>query len=247
VSEIPTIVQAIPDAQRNPHMLEEMVRGLGNARADDAEEVLFKLAEDDPRFYLDHQWRSSVLKLGTVSSARRLIDLTMNGTLNSKSRDEWHWRRELAKLISEHPEVRTYVRELLKDGPTNQALALLAHTVGESPEADDLLMLVEYEIKTGRSFLNWRSIQLAVTEQVSSKDWQGAYNVVPIPAIELRRKLLALTGSAAADAPPGRCLNAIDKIRDEYGAPETEPRHPDLASGRTWPILTPDADAEDGD
>lgn len=246
VSEVPTIVQAISDAQRNPHMLEEMVRGLGNAPADDAEEVLFKLAEDDPRFYLDHQWRSTALKLGTASSARRLIDLTMSGTLNGKSRDEWHWRRELAGLISEHPEVRTYVRDLLKDGPTNEALALLAHTVGENPEADDLLMLVECEIKSERSFLNWRSIQTAVTEQVSSKDWQGAYNIVPIPVVELRQKLLALTGSAAA-APPVRCLNAIDKIRDEYGAPESEPRHPDLASGRTWPILVPDVDAELGD
>ncbi len=153
VSEIPKIVQAIPDAQRNPHMLEEMVRALGNARADDAEEVLFKLAEDDPRFYLDHQWRSSAMKLGTVSCARRLIDLTLKGTLNGKFRDEWHWRRELAGLISKHPEVRIYVRELLKDGPTNEALALLAHAIGENPDADDLLLLVDCEVKTGRSFL----------------------------------------------------------------------------------------------
>ena len=246
-SEIPTIVQKIPDAKRNPHILEEMVRGLGIVRADDAEDVLFKLAEDDPRFYLDHQWRSSVTKLGTVSSARHLIDLVLKGALNGKSQDGWRWGRELAKLISEHLEVRVYVRELLKDGPTNDALALLAHSVGESPEADDLLMLVECEIKIGRSFLNRRSIQLAVTEQVLSKDWQGAYDVVPIPAVELRQKLLALTNGDAADAPPARCLNIIDKIRDECGAPETEPRHPDLASGRTWPILAPDAGAEGGD
>jgi hypothetical protein len=246
VSEIPTIVQAIPDAQRNPHMLEEMVHGLGNAPADGVEEVLFKLAEDDPRFYFDHQWRSTASKLGTASSGRRLIDLMLSGTLNGKSRDEWHWRRDLAGLISEHPDVRTYVRELLKDGPTNETLALLAHAIGENPDADDLLMLVDCEVKTGRSFLNRRSIQTAVTEQVSSKDWQGAYNIVPISAVGLRQTLLALTGNGAVDAPAARCLNAIDKIRDEYGAPETEPRHPDLASRRTWPILMPNADAEDG-
>jgi hypothetical protein len=247
VSEIHTIVQVIPDAQRNPHMLEEMVRGLGNAPADDAEKVLFKLAEDDPRFYLDHQWRSTALKLGTASSARRLIDLTMSGTLNGKSLDEWHWRRELARLIAEHPEVRAYVRELLKDGPTDEALALLAHTVDENPETDDLLLLVECEIKSGRSFLNWRSIQMAVTEQIASKDWEGAYNVVSIPAVELRQKLLALTSSNRADGPAARCLNTVDKIRDECGAPETERRHPDLDSGRPWPILAPDPDAEGRD
>ena len=244
VSGIPAIVRSIPDAQRNPNMLDEMVRELGNTPADDTEAALFKLAEDDPRFYLDHQWWSTALRLGTASSVRRLIDLTVSGTLSGRSHDEWHWRRELAGLISEHPEVRAYVRELLKDGPTNESLALLAHTVSENPEADDLLMLVESEIKTGRSFLNWRSIQTAVTEQVPSKDWQGAYNVVPVPAVELRKELLALTGSGGDDDPAARCLNTIDKMRDEYGAPETEPRHPDLASGCPWPILTPDPDAE---
>jgi hypothetical protein len=37
-------------------------------------------------------------------------------------------------------------------------------------------------------------------------------------------------------------LNQIDEIRDEYGLPEGEPRHPDLASGRPWPILQFDPD-----
>jgi hypothetical protein len=38
-------------------------------------------------------------------------------------------------------------------------------------------------------------------------------------------------------------LNDIDLIRDEYGLPEGEPRHPDLASGKAWPIMTPDPEA----
>lgn len=36
-------------------------------------------------------------------------------------------------------------------------------------------------------------------------------------------------------------------FRDEYGAPENEPRHPDLGSGRPWPILAPEPIANDGD
>lgn len=246
VSEVPAIVREIPDAQRNPHLLEEIVLGLGNAPAAEAEEVLFELAEDDPRFYLDRQWRSTALRLGTASSARRLVDLTVSGALNTKSFDEWHWRRELAGLISEHPEVRTYVRELLKDGPTSKHLELLAHTVAEDPDANDLLMLLEAEITTGQSFLGWRSIENVVTAHVPSEHWKGTYNVVPVPAVELRQKLLALTSSGGADDPAARCLNSIDKLRDAYGAPEIEPRHPDLVSGRPWPILTPDPDADDG-
>jgi hypothetical protein len=32
------------------------------------------------------------------------------------------------------------------------------------------------------------------------------------------------------------CLIAIDEIRDEYGPAESEPRHPDIDSGRQWPV-----------
>jgi hypothetical protein len=35
------------------------------------------------------------------------------------------------------------------------------------------------------------------------------------------------------------CLNQIDKIRDKYGTPDSEPRHPNLASGKPWPIILP--------
>ena len=55
-----------------------------------------------------------------------------------------------------------------------------------------------------------------------------------------------MTCSGDEDDRAARCLNYIDKLRDEYGAPESEPRHPDITSGRPWPILIPDPDAEDG-
>lgn len=107
-------------------------------------------------------------------------------------------------------------------------------------------MLIDFEMKTGRSFISWQSIPSAVTERFPTENWAGAYNVVPVPATELRRKLLAKTGGGGKDDPAARCLNFTDKLRDNYGAPEPEPRHPDLASGRPWPILPPDPDAEDG-
>ncbi|SHO63571.1 hypothetical protein SAMN02745172_01437 [Pseudoxanthobacter soli DSM 19599] len=246
VTDLPAIVSVMPDAQREPRMLEEMVGGLSSSCSDDAEDVTFTLAEADPRLYQNHQWRATALRFGTVSAARRLVDLTVSGALDGKSYDGWHWQRELGGLISEFSEVRAYAYDLLKDGPTTKQLALLASAVAEAPDTDGVVMLIDFEMKTGRSFMTWQSIQRAVTEHVPAENWEGAYNVVPVPAVELRRKLLAMTGSGGKDDPATRCLNIIDKLRDEYGAPESEPRHPDLASGRRWPILTPDLDAEDG-
>jgi hypothetical protein len=55
-----------------------------------------------------------------------------------------------------------------------------------------------------------------------------------------------MTTTGGADDTAARCLNFLDQIRDEYGSPENEPRHPDLASGRPWPIipLEPNGNAE---
>lgn len=246
VTDLPAIVRDMPEAQRDPRMLEEMVAGLSSSPLGDAESVTFTLAEEDPRLYQNHQWRATALRFGTVSAARRLVDLTVSGALDGRSYDGWHCQRELGGLISEFSEVRAYVHDLLKDGPTTKQLTLLASAVAEDPGTDGILMLIDFEMKTGRSFMTWQSIQSSVTEHVPAENWAGAYDVVPVPAVELRRKLLAMTGSGGKDDPAARCLNLIDKLRDEYGAPESEPRHPDLASGRPWPILTPDPDAEDG-
>ena len=246
VTGLPAIVRGMPDTQRHPRMLEEMVRGLGSSPSDDAEDVTFTLAEDDPRLYQNHAWRATSLSFGTVSAARRLVDLTVSGALDDKSYDGWGWQRELGGLISEFSEVRAYVHDLLKDRPTTKQLVLLAGAVAENPGTDGVLMLIDFEKRTGRSYMGRQAVESVVCEHVPAEDWEGAYNIVPVEATELRRKLLALTGSGSKDDPAARCLNLIDKLRDEYGAPDSEPRHPDLASGRPWPILTPDPDAEDG-
>ena len=186
------------------------------------------------------------MSLGTISSARRLVDLSVSGALDGKSYDGWSWQRELGNFISKFPELRSYVYDLLRNAPTSKQRTLLAGAVAEDPDTDGVLILIDLDVKAGRSFMGWQAIQGAVTERVPAENWEGAYNVVPVPAVELRQKLLAMTGSGGKEDPAARCLNLIDKLRDDYGAPESEPRHPDLASGRPWPILTPDPDAADG-
>lgn len=185
------------------------------------------------------------MELGTVTAARRIVDLTVTGILNGRSaNDAFRWRNELSGLISRLPDIRAYVLELLQRGLPQEPTTVLASAVAENPRTEDLVALIRLEIETGQSFLSWRSIERAVNEHVPSESWKGSYDIVPVPAVELRKTLLSMTRSGGADDAAGRCLNTIDKIRDEYGAPEDEQRHPDLASGRSWPILRPDADVE---
>lgn len=237
------VVRSMPDAQREPRFLEGMVDALAVTPSAGAEETLFKLAEQDPRFYENYQWRAAALKLGTVSSAHRLIELIETGVFNTKSGDGWRWSRELGTLIERHPEVRRQVYGLLQDDDWSPAHGLLAQAVSENPDGEGLVLLVDIENKQQRPMFDWCTIEAVVTKHVPVENWSNAYNVEPVSAAELRQALLALTADGGPADAAARCLTIIDIIRDERGVPLSEPRHPDLASGKAWPIMKPDPDA----
>ena len=76
-----------------------------------------------------------------------------------------------------------------------------------------------------------------MSERVFSDGEDGTYNLRPVPASGLRRKLLAMTMDGGPNDIAARYLNRIDEVRDQLGTSDFEPRHPDLVSGKAWPIL----------
>lgn len=63
------------------------------------------------------------------------------------------------------------------------------------------------------------------------------YNFYPVSVASLRRELFEMleSGDAHLTTLAEECLSNIDDIRDDFGIAESEPRHPDVASGRPWP------------
>ncbi|MNV61638.1 hypothetical protein D3C71_1541540 [compost metagenome] len=168
--------------------------------------------------------------------------MTARGAFDQTTGD-WHLAQELGSLIAAHPNLRSHVNRLLKDSPITPGLEMLARAVAEHPDEDGLLLLSRFEKELKRTFVTRRTIDRLVTEDVPIDSWSGAYNVVPVPAGRLRQTLLSLTTDGSSADAAARWLRQIDWIRDEHGIPEGEPRHPDLASGKPWPILQPDPDA----
>jgi hypothetical protein len=59
---------------------------------------------------------------------------------------------------------------------------------------------------------------------------------VPSSAEELRRRLLEVRMHDPTRARSATvALKLIDCLRDKYGYPDDEPRHPNIASGHDWP------------
>lgn len=234
------IVRSMAPTQREPRFLGEMVSALVYAPSTEAEEVLFRLAEEDARFYLDERWRATALRFGTPTSARRIIDLTAIGAFDGTTTNDWHLARELGSLIATHPNLRAHVYSKLEEGPTTRGLSILAYAVAECPDEDGILLLVRFEKALKRPFVGQQTVERLVTEHVPAEDWAGAYNIVPVAAGCLRKKLFALSTDGGGADTAAHWMRQIDWYRDEYGKPEAEPRHPDLASGKPWPIMRPD-------
>jgi len=239
------VVRELPERFRTSSFLDELLREIGSLSSDDAENVLFQIAEGDPRFYGDQVWRDVAIRRDTASAARKIVDLVAHGAFESIGLRPLDLQSEIAGLISKRSELRAYVYELLRSGPMSPGLTLLARSVAEEPDAEGLLLLTQIEVAERQSFVSHHTIVKAVTKHVPDENWKGVYNIVAVPTAELRRRLLAMTSDGGPLDVAARCLTAIDRIRDENSAPESEPRHPDLASGRPWPILVRDPDATD--
>ncbi|MER8846786.1 NACHT domain-containing protein [Mesorhizobium australicum] len=240
-AQLADTVAALPPRQREPQFLDEMIRATEWVQTPEVEEALFKLAENDGTFYTNHAWRDAVRRRSTSTSARRYLDLVIEGKIDGRDSSQ-----EIAGLLSTHSELRNYAYSLLKHG-VSPKLVLLASAVAEVNDPDGVLLLVELENRLRRSLISWRTIERAVTEHVASEHWSGAFDVLPVAATEIRQKLLAMTTDGGPHDFAARALREIDRVRDENGAPEDEPRHPDMRSGKPWPILVGNPHAENVD
>ena len=244
VSETVDIVQTVPERHRNARALDQLFEALTHAPGDDAEEVVFALAEADPELHGHRAWLDSVVQRGTLSSAKRLIDLAAEGALNRKDGMGGHEiYTRLARLIGEHPELRARVYGLLDSASSLPGRKLLAQTVAENPDEEGFLRLIELEIAQKHDLAAWLHVERVVSERVFSHGEEGSYNLRPVPANEVRRKLLAMARDGGPNDIAARYLNQIDELRDQLGTSDFEPRHPDLVSGKAWPILTAVQDA----
>ena len=238
VSETVGVVQTIPERHRNARLLDQLFEALTHAPGGDAEKVSFAIAEADPELYGHSAWLDSVVQRGTLSSAKRLIDLAAEGAFNKK---EGMGRHEiytsLATLLGQHPELRARIYNLLDSESSLPGRTLLAQAVAENLDEEGFLKLVELELAQKHGIAAWLHVERVVSERIFSEGDEGSYYLRPMPANEVRRKLLSLTTDGGTNDVAARYLVQIDHIRDQLGASDFEPRHPDLLSGKDWPIL----------
>ena len=233
------VLRAVPPEHRPVDRIAPLVSNLVYSGSEGAEEALFAIANLEPRILSEHSWYAAALAMRSESAALRLVALTAadQASGSKSSAGGWRWAQDLGQLMRAFPRVRDDVYKRLAVADLTAGTRWLAEAVSNALDADGLLLLIALERRWLVRLVSYHTIRDIVTEQVPEPGWSNAYSIVPIAAAELRRRLLAETRDGSSEDLAAEALNAIDEVRDEHGRAMDEPRHPDLASGRPWPIL----------
>ena len=118
------IVRKLPERLRGPRWLDEMFWAFRFARDEDAEGVLFGLAETDPRLCEHEAWSDAVFELDTPSAGEKFVALVGQGIVGGGRSGPV--MRYLATVIERHPELRARVYGWLREAPASAGTRPLA-------------------------------------------------------------------------------------------------------------------------
>lgn len=225
---------------RQPWKLRSLLTALGQAPSPEAEEILILLARKDWRFLCEYSWLSALDNRGSMQSACVLLELICEipFATGSVKLDSWTFGRKLAAAMQTSADVRSQAYQKYESVPVGPAKAILKHAIAEAADTDGVMLLVKSYLLQGRPFDHtlYSAIKHVAVGERSSANWVGSYEVFSVPNPELRKRLFAMINGDTADSRLAiACLNAIDELRDDYGAAD-EPRHPDITTGCPWPL-----------
>ena len=234
-------LELVPDHQRRPWHLDRLFSALFHSPSDDIVDVLLALEKRDPRFLEDSSWWHTLGKIGTEESSRAFLDVACN--LNrggTRGMDAWQMSKILAEAGRRFPAFREEMVQRYESNSAGGARNILEVALAQIADEAIIFALIRSYASAGRPYGGWiaDAIRNVAVGRQPAKDWPGAFEEFSVPLITLRKKLFEMIlenkpESALAEA----CLTAIEAQRDWHGRIEDEPRHPDIASDKAWPLI----------
>jgi hypothetical protein len=238
------VLDDLPEGYRYPRSMERLLSAIAKSPHPAILDVLIKLGEWDEKLQADHRWLDALMELKTEDSALVLLNLIYEGRLTGRRLFESHRiTNRLATAAEEFPAVRTKMVENYERMGRSQGKVLLEGALIELTDPKIILLLIGGYAKDGRPYDDGmaHAIRQVALGRRSIEGWAaGAYEEFSVSLAGLRKDLfgIATTEGDARAVLAKQCLDEIETLRDEYGRIDDEPRHPDIASGKEWPLLT---------
>ena len=237
------VLDQAEDFRADPCNLRSLLSALGYAPSVEAETVLVELANRDKRFLCEYDWLSALMNRNTLSIARSLLDLICNASFSERRGrlDHSDLSRKMSALMASNDKFRQDVYQKFQSLNDGLARSVLEYAITEAADTEGVLLLTREGAARDKPFRSTaldtalRNVLVVQTPVGSS----GIQQLHSLPVPELRKGFfdMVVNGNTAEAQLASKCLQAIDEIRDDYGYVDSEPRHPDIATGIPWPLL----------
>jgi hypothetical protein len=234
----------LPVPFRKPHELRRLLENLPQSPAATAVATLERLASDNPAFLQEFEWMNALIKLDTEAVALMVLDRLCEGRI--PIHDGFLLSRALMGWAHKYPAVRAEMIARYRSLPGGDIRRVLEMAMEALTDENVFMALFEgHACDPHAVSVLARSIRNLAIGSKPSDQWAGAFEEYGIPLTGLRARLFAMLPANDDRARLAKeCLITIEEHRDDRGRVSSEPRHPDIASGRAWPPEAEDLRSE---
>ena len=237
------VLDLLPDEYvRYPSGLHRLFWALGKSPHEGGLRALMALARRDLRLLEDHDWRDALIKFGTEQAALTLVALICDGEITAgRGGDGYQLSRYLAQRGEQFPSVKNEMLRRYGLMSPRSHNAIIESALIDLADPAGILVLIGGYAAGQRGYdgdLSNAVRKLALGQRPAEGWGGGAYEEFGVSLTTFRQELFGIAvANEARSTLAERCLLAIEKIRDSHGRINDEPRHPDIGSGRAWPIV----------
>ena len=228
--------------------LGELITALGESRSEAAIDLLSELAADARTFeQCEFELINAIAKLNFPGAHEFLlgsVDPDIRGVAPPRHlHSEEALITQLNELAEHRPEVAERLRELCERDLPETNRHLLSRVMGRfgTPEAVFANLNLIHDARRPPVPQGVQvQLEMAFVERRPYRGDSSAFTLHARAANEIRAGLLRMTHEDRKRRESAlRLMGQIELWRLEYGRPTDEPRHPDLASGKSWPSTEP--------
>ena len=228
--------------------LREIFTALGESRSDSAVDLLYELASDAPTFeQCEDNFVNAVAALDTPRARELLlgfVDPDIRGiALTRRLHREDVLVARLTELAQRRPEAAARLRELCECDLPEINRSVLSQVMGwiGTPEAVVANLNLIDDARSSPVPRGVRDqLESAFVERQPYGQIPNSFTLHARASNELRVRLLRMgLEDRKRRKSAFMLLGQIEVWRLEHGRPSDEPRHPDLASGQSWPPKEP--------
>ena len=226
--------------------LREIVTSLGESRSDAAVDLLYELASDAQTFeQCEEDFVNAFAALDTPRARELLLGFVEPGihtiAVPQHPHREDRLVARLADLAQRSPEMVARLRELCernRPAINRDILSKVMARLGTTEALVANMNLIDDSASPSVPRGVWEQLESAFVERQPYDEHPNTFTLQPRASNDLRARLFRMSledGKRRKSAV--RLLGQLEVWRLEYGRPADEPRHPNLASGQSWPPI----------